>query len=708
MSCKEFALDNLVSILAVPVSKPLDAVPTGIESLAGLNADADAVTIGSYALADTLVRLVPDTGKATDTAADNTAGRLHTVTVKCEADCRDDRAVELLRKLERTPSHIVVTSNNGERFGVYATQHTYLCEVEQDAEKTNVTIRIQCMRGLQRIVIAKSIVLDPPSLSLQPGCSGTLKATVLPENTTNKDVEWSTSDPNIASVDGNVKVTAVATITGTKMKDCWIYCKAKDGSGVQAICRCTVANILIGRITLSHDSINKHPGDKITLTADIKPSTATNKSVKWYSSNPGVVLVFGDGSLNATVLANGIGNAKITCAANDGSGVFAECLCTVTQSYVSSITIEPRNITIHVNNSETLKATVKPDNATNKNVIWSSSDTSIASVDSNGKVTAVAEGTCTITCTAADRSESPATATRSVTVSAQLASNLIIKKEAIALPVGSMKKIEVSIIPDNTTNKRLVWESDNENVATVDGNGVVTGVADGDNCTITCTTEDSYGTENPVTATCSVKVFSAVDLGLTSGTLWSPVNVGASAMNDAGDFFSWGETEPKDIYKETTYQPYSGSVLDLEHDAATVNFGENWKTPSKAQLEELAEECSLTFETVDGKDCIAITGPNHNKLYLPEAGYRIGTSYTQPYVYGTFYWTDERTESGAYALNTGNILPITHDMVEKDRYLGICVRPVYVPQESGDSDSSSSQESSSEDSDSSGSDSSEA
>lgn len=98
------------------------------------------------------VPIVPMTGKAKDDEGDATAGRLHTVTVSLQADDRDAETWGLLLRLERTPSHLVLTFRDGTRAFVQGTVDTYRCTVERDGAKTSVELRIQCLMGIQRIV----------------------------------------------------------------------------------------------------------------------------------------------------------------------------------------------------------------------------------------------------------------------------------------------------------------------------------------------------------------------------------------------------------------------------------------------------------------------------------------------------------------------------------------------------------------------------
>ncbi len=137
-----------------------------------------------------------------------------------------------------------------------------------------------------------------------------------------------------------------------------------------------------------------------------------------------------------------------------------------------------------------------------------------------------------------------------------------------------------------------------------------------------------------------------VDLGLPSGTLWATMNVGANSPEDYGDYFAWGETTPKDVYGWSTYKwcmgsyttmtkyctesnyGYNGFVdnkteLDPEDDAAYVNWGPEWRMPSLEQIQELKNNCTTEWTTVNGVNGRLFTSNiNGASLFLPAAGCR--------------------------------------------------------------------------------------
>lgn len=171
----------------------------------------------------------------------------------------------------------------------------------------------------------------------------------------------------------------------------------------------TPTTVAVSSVSLSKTSITLTEGDKETLTATVLPNNATDKTVEWSSSNTSVASVS-----NGTVTAIKAGTTTITVKTKDG-GKTAACAVSVKTKViaVTGVTLNKTELTLTEGNSETLSATVKPDDATDKTVSWTSSDATVASVDDNGKVTAVKAGTATITVKTKDGEK---TATCKITV----------------------------------------------------------------------------------------------------------------------------------------------------------------------------------------------------------------------------------------------------------------------------------------------------
>ncbi|MGE5396098.1 MAG: Ig-like domain-containing protein, partial [Chitinophagales bacterium] len=239
------------------------------------------------------------------------------------------------------------------------------------------------------------VVVDTTSLNLIEGESSTLTATVSPDNATNKAVTWSSNNEAAATVDQAGKVTAVAAGTAT------ITVKTEDGS-FTANCAVTVTKAVVNvtGITVAPTSLTLNAGETGQLTATVSPDNATNKAVTWSSSDSAIASV----GQNGVVTANAEGNATITVTTQDG-GKTATCAVTVNKVVVNvpvtAVSLDQPEMSLKTGSTGTLAATVEPDNATNKAVTWSSSDTSIVTV-ADGVLTAVAVGTATITATTVD------------------------------------------------------------------------------------------------------------------------------------------------------------------------------------------------------------------------------------------------------------------------------------------------------------------
>ena len=196
------------------------------------------------------------------------------------------------------------------------------------------------------------------------------------------------------------------------------------------------------------------------MTVTLSPNNASIKDILWVSSNPAIAIV----DENGTITALKAGTATITARTTDGSNLSASCAVTVLQRMVTSITLNKSSTSLYTGDSETLVATVSPSNASNKTVSWSSSKTSVATVDQNGKVTAVKAGTATITVRTTDGSNLSASCTVTVW---QLATGITLNSDDFSLYVGYGKTLSAIITPDDATNKNVTWSSSNSTVATV-------------------------------------------------------------------------------------------------------------------------------------------------------------------------------------------------------------------------------------------------
>ena len=262
-----------------------------------------------------------------------------------------------------------------------------------------------------------------------------------------------------------------------------------------AIVSCKVVPTLAESITLDMTTISLRATETIMLVATILPETTANKSVTWNSSNESVAIV----DENGVVTAIAVGEVTITATTVDDSNLSATCKVTVVPTLAETITLDKTEISLEATETATLVATVLPELATNKVVTWKSSDESVATVDANGVVTAIAVGEATITATTTDGSNLSASC--KVTVVPTLVESITLDKTEISLETTETATLVATVLPELTTNKSVTWTSSNDAVATVDANGVVTAIAVGE-ATITATTTDGSN----LSATCKVTV----------------------------------------------------------------------------------------------------------------------------------------------------------------------------------------------------------
>ena len=379
-----------------------------------------------------------------------------------------------------------------------------------------------------------SVTLDKTSLTLNEGETATLAATVKPDNATNKTVSWSSSSSSVATVDANGKVTAVAEGTTT------ITAKAGDKT---ATCSVTVKKkvVAVTSISLDKTSLELAQGETATLTATVKPDDASDKTVTWTSDKATVATVDANGKVTAVAE----GTATITAKAGDKT---ATCTVTVKKNVVavSSITLDKSSLELTEGETATLVATVKPDNATDKTVTWTSDKASVATVDANGKVTAKAEGTATITAKAGDKT---ATCSVSVKKSVVAVESITLDITSLILNEGETFTLTATVKPDNATDKTVTWSSSNPTKANVDQSGKITALAEG-TVGITAKAGDK-------TATCTViimKVFVPVE-SITLDTYYLELAPGETATlvatvkpdNATDKTVSWSSSNPTKV-----------------------------------------------------------------------------------------------------------------------------------------------------------------
>ena len=330
-----------------------------------------------------------------------------------------------------------------------------------------------------------SISLNQTEVGLYVGTSYTLSALFNPSNATNQAITWTSSDNSIVSIDTNGKITGLkigeANITATsynnKIATCHVKVIAKEETQKDDV-----------KITLDTSYLSININESAQLIETITPNGSV-ANVKWSSSDEKIAKVDNSG------MVTGISTGNATITASLSNGAKAECVVNVSQKTINPllISLSQTRLNLNINESRVITATVRPENATNKNITWSSSNTSIATVDSNGKVTAKGSGTAIITARAVNGVKAQCT----VVVNGGVAIKL--NKTTMDLYVGNSEILIPSVT--NGSKNNIKWTSSNTSVATVDSNGKVTGKKAG--------TVNITATISNITATCKVTVKAA-------------------------------------------------------------------------------------------------------------------------------------------------------------------------------------------------------
>lgn len=530
----------------------------------------------------------------------------------------------------------------------------------------------------------KGVTLDVSSIYLEVGQSQTLKATVKPDNASNKNVTWSSSDESVATVvDGTV--TAVASGSAK------VTVTTEDG-GFTASCDVVVA-VLVKSVSIVPSSIELTEGDTYTLKAEIVPSNATNRRVTWSSDNQSVATVSSNGGVVTAVKA---GSAVIKVRTDDG-GKTATCKVTVKAKEIPlrSVTITPTTLSLTVGDRYTMAAKFTPANATNQKVYWSVEDETVASINDKGIVVALAAGKTKVIVTSDDGNKSD-TCELTVVGKGVPATSIDLKANVLTLYKSEYAVLTPVVKPADTTDTTLVWKSSNTNVVEMIGENI-TAVGAGTAKVTVSTLSGKTDTLKVIVRDSAPGEREFVDLGLS--VKWATNNVEAADPRKPGGFFAWGETESKLVFDWSNYLWCRGTsdsmykyndnasyghvdniyTLEPEDDAATVNWGEGWRMATDAEWTELRGKCTWTWVNISGTRGYILTskieGYSDSQIFLPAAGYRTTGGRQGANGYG-YYWSSSlRKDIGndawrVYFDKEGKY------RTEYFRYAGYSIRPV--------------------------------
>lgn len=334
---------------------------------------------------------------------------------------------------------------------------------------------------------ASGITLTPTTIDIAVGETYEVDAKPNPANSTETKFTWTVKEPSVATVNNKGEVTGVSAgstlvIVKTKSGDiAYLYVNVYDKAK---------------GMTLNYSDKTVAKGKTFTLKPIFTPSNVTNKKVTWKSLKTSVATISDKGKVK------GIrgGSAIITAVSDDG-GYMATCLVTVVQP-VSKVKLNYSSYKLGIGKTVGLKATVTSNSSSNSKVKWTSSNTSVASVSSSGKVKGKKLGTCTITARATDGSGKKATC--KIRVVRQV-SSISLNKPVLTLTVSQTKKLTAKVSPSNATYKTVKWSSSNKDVAVVDTKGNVTGLTVG-----TTTIKASAKDNSKESASCYVNVIDPI------------------------------------------------------------------------------------------------------------------------------------------------------------------------------------------------------
>ena len=586
----------------------------------------------------------------------------------------------------------------------------FACTPEENGADNN-----QSGNGGDKIVHVTGISLDCNSATIKEGEYITLVATVTPSNADNKSVSWSSSSDAVATVDASGKVTGVkagsATITAT----------AADG-GMKATCSLSVEANLAPSVTVEAKNVSAisavlagKANLSSTVASDLKVGFQYSKSAGILPSNSTTIeATDADANYNYTTPITGLEPATKyyfrSFVRQNGQDTYGETMEFTTKD-VSSL-LETKDASAVEATKATMNAKLDLTDVQYKSLaygfLWGTSESAL---NTDYKCTEISDNAISAPLTGLSHktqywykayikldSQTFYGEVKTFTTDVVPVESVSLDKTEYTFnTIGNTLTLTATVLPADATDKSVSWSSSSDAVATVDASGKVTAVSKG-TATIKAEAKDGSGKY----ASCSVTVETpcpsgAVDLGLS--VYWGTTNIGASKPEDYGDYYAWGETEPKESYSWSTYKYGTSSsgpffkyntsdsygtvdnktVLEPEDDVASVKLGGEWRMPTDAEWTELRTKCTWTWTTnyngtgVKGQ---IVTATNGNSIFLPAAGYRRDTKLYDAGSYG-YYWssslnTDKPSIAWYVNFNSGTVRRRDYGY----RSYGQSVRPV--------------------------------
>ena len=319
----------------------------------------------------------------------------------------------------------------------------------------------------------EGLKINPETVKLDFGKTMELKPVFTPTEPTNKKIKWTSSDNTIVSIDENGKITA---LTGGKA----VITAVADDGGYTAMCVVTVPDPVL---TINPSVIEIEYGEKYELQAVFQPQSASVLKLTWATSDASKVTV----DENGVITGQAGGVAVITAKTADGK-CDAMCIVTVTEP-VTTIKLTPDTLQFGVGEKSQIIAEITNPNASSKELKWSCSDSSVISLDQNGRITGKKVGKAIVTVAATDGSGAEATCEVEVVQAIESLSLNYVTKTIVQ---GESFALRATVSPSGATYQNPVWSCSNPDIVLIDEKGVVTGIKPG-NVWITATANDYVG-----------------------------------------------------------------------------------------------------------------------------------------------------------------------------------------------------------------------
>lgn len=599
---REFTLETIGSSFTIkPVISPEDASDLGV---VWESADTKVVSVASDG---TVTAIGPGTTTVKATTNDGSFTSNCVVSVKSPAQhvSLDKTSLKLLEGESGKLTATVYPLNSTQKTLTWVSDHPDVASVDNEGNVTarkagTATVTVKVAENVTAVckvtVISRvtGISLSETTVELKPGETHQLTATVLPQNASNAEVTWYSDKESVATVSQSGLVTGVGPGETT------VHAVTTDG-GKMASCLVKVGTPVKG-ITLSVSSKTLYVGDpSLDISATLTPANATDKSLEWSSSDPEVASIAPGAALRAVIKPLKPGKTTITATTKDG-GFTASCEVTV-KRHVSGVSLNKASLTLYVGETESLAATVAPEDASDKTVAWSSGNSAVASV-SNGKVTANKPGTDVIKVVTNDLSKEAAC---TVTVKRHAESVELSQKE-IKLYLGENRSLTATVLPSDASDKNVTWSSSNPNVATVSTAGNVVSKSVG-TTVITVKTADG-GHQASCHVTVLEPVVYATSLTITPQAL--NMNIGESASLTL-------QMLPSNANEKLVWESDNESVARVVNgDITAVGVG-------VAKIMVKGKNVTSNEVTVTVIDKFAVTGV---KLNESEKSLQVGDSFT--------------------------------------------------------------------------------